>query len=1085
MEIREDRLKVRTVLNKNMVVEAGAGTGKTTLLIDRLCLMILIRGIKIEKIVALTFTEKAAAEIKTRLVLALEEIIKDYSSNMEDEGKKDNLALQEKKSEEKLSVFIKKHFVIEKDSIITRAREALAKLDRAAIGTIHSFCAEILKTFPLEAGLSPKAEIDSGIKSSEIFEVEWSAFLDKELGEAAPREKLWEEVLEYVSLDALKEFTQLLCSGKIEKYDYFSHNEFLDSICAQKQNKAQELLNAFYDGKKKRSIDVYLEYAVQSLKRTRQFLMKKEVPPIMELDTPLPKSFPQKVLKGWTEETFLEAKEIVDFAEKITPEKQAIFLKILDIVSPVIDKVKSIYQREGILSFHDLLIKTRNLLRKDLYVRRVLKGQYDVLFIDEFQDTDPVQGELLLFLAEDKSKFSSSWKDVQLEQGKLSVVGDPKQSIYRFRGADITAYELFTDLILKQNGDKCFLQTNYRSASGIVSLANCVCETAMKYKRSFQPEYVPILPQKRLPQDNSVEWLFINDKEDSHADEYRHNQAERIAQWIENNVGTLRVNKGQKLTYKDITVLSRAGTNLKPYTDALRRHGIPFVSDSDKDFFKKQEINDLINLLQLIINPMDKIALVGVLRSPWGGFTDEEIYELSKEKQLNVFSQTVPVQVKEIYDAIRNLQKKAGKLTVKDFLEELFNSIFFTESCIMAYEGEKTLEILQKVALSTLNSNEQNTQSLVNFVSSLKEQVNDAELQLNTNSVSTTDSVSVMTIHRSKGLGFPIVILADLTKEEKNNDSNLAEHVFSWQYEMDGLKIGSIIDANLAFLQAEQKEHERCEEVRILYVALTRAKEHLVLVGDARKQSKKYTNAFLNAGVFPVEKAEIISSKDCYLQVHRYDCLPANSFIYQYVSEQRKSIDMPDFDGWYEVHQSRLEKYTNLISNTNKSPSHIQTDSVISKEAVLVGNACHKVLELLFKNRSLFIEQAVEKAVDLCQAQPVSVQVKNIMYPFCASATFEHLRKCEVLGVEMPFSVRLDDGTVQSGIIDVLLRKPNGQLWVLDYKTSHVLAGQEKEWGEKYRSQLEIYRKVVEDMFEIKDVISSVVFLRTFAVQDL
>ena len=158
---REDRDKVQTVLNVNMVVEAGAGTGKTTLLITRLCLAVLALGVPVEKLVALTFTEKAAAEIKTRLITALHEVL---------------AAARENKPSSVLTL-LRERFNVPDDKLIPRAEAALARLDRACVGTIHGFCAEILKTFPLEAGLSPNAEIDSGRKAAQLFDARWNSFL--------------------------------------------------------------------------------------------------------------------------------------------------------------------------------------------------------------------------------------------------------------------------------------------------------------------------------------------------------------------------------------------------------------------------------------------------------------------------------------------------------------------------------------------------------------------------------------------------------------------------------------------------------------------------------------------------------------------------------------------------------------------------------------------------------------------------------------------------------------------------------------------------------------------------------------------
>ena len=204
MNKTEDRQRVRTLLNVNMVVEAGAGTGKTTLLIDRLCFALLAQGILAPRLVALTFTEKAAAEIKTRLIFKLQAVLQ---------------AARENKPESTLDT-LREYFQVPAAQIIARAERALSQLDISPIGTIHSFCADILRTYPLEAGLTPGAEIDKGPRAQRVFEAEWNKFLDRELGESAPRPRQWQEVLSKVSLADLRACAQEMCSGKMQSQSF-------------------------------------------------------------------------------------------------------------------------------------------------------------------------------------------------------------------------------------------------------------------------------------------------------------------------------------------------------------------------------------------------------------------------------------------------------------------------------------------------------------------------------------------------------------------------------------------------------------------------------------------------------------------------------------------------------------------------------------------------------------------------------------------------------------------------------------------------------------------------------------------------
>lgn len=1067
---REDRDKVQTVLNVNMVVEAGAGTGKTTLLITRLCLAVLALGVPVEKLVALTFTEKAAAEIKTRLITALHEVLS---------------AVRENKNSSVLAL-LRQRFNVPDDKLVPRAEAALARLDRACVGTIHGFCADILKTFPLEAGLSPNAEIDSGRKAAQLFDAHWNTFLDTELGAHAPRAEEWKKVLPEISLPDLKEFARELCSGKIERYDYFAHASMLAGICLEKASRAEEWSTSFLDGKKPRNAEKALAFAAASLRRTAAFLRNEAVPPAPQEDAP---NFPSALPKGWDEAAFEEARALVQFALKTTPEKQQIFLTAFNLVQTVTQQIRAAYEREGILSFDDLIVKTRNLLQNDLYVRRLLKEKFDVLFIDEFQDTDPVQGELLLFLAEEKSTSAARWQDVILQAGKLFVVGDPKQSIYRFRGADITAYELFTDLILKQGGEKCFLQQNFRSAPDIVATANAVCSRAMVQETAFQPAYVSIFPAKPLA-GPAVTWLFVNPPQDgAAADDFRHNQAERIADWIENNVGRMVLSDGQKLAYKDITLLSRASTTSGPYADALRRRGIPFNVETDKDFYRKQEVNDFLNFLRAAADPADRTALAGALRSPLGGFTDEEIYQIARRGDLSLFAKPQDKKLAGFYELILSFARRAGRTPLKELLQDVMDETFLPEACAAAYEGERTLASLQRLVRLAEGYAGEEPAALGQFLADVQDLlIREPERLGASSSDDALDAVSIMTVHKSKGLGFPVVILADLSKRDSAASSQPAGHIFSWQYNMHGLRAGKVCDINLAFLEEEQKKHERCEEVRVLYVALTRAKERMLLVADGRKGAEKAAGAFCAAGLFPLGTEETLSNGEVSVPVIYAAYAEPETFIYRHAQNVLPAVPVREMSAWKTACAARKSRYEALLKEQALAPSALvgELDLLTEEQraGAEVGTVCHRALELLLTRKAGTARQAARMAAEGCSFPAREADAFSVLEPFCQSALFKELLSAQTLACEMPFSLAGENG-VQSGVMDAVLRRADGTVWVVDFKTDRAPAGGADKLLEKYRPQLAVYKHAAEKIFAGERVVCSAVFLRLVAVRDL
>ena len=1076
----EDRLKVLTHFGKNLVVEAGAGTGKTSSLIKRIGVAVLAKNKTVDKIVALTFTEKAAAEIKSRLISVFHQTIQ----LIEEEQ-----TLQTAAPEGSLLKLLQDNFSLPNKDILPRVQEALAHLDRASVGTIHSFCADILRTFPLEAGLSPQAEIDSGAKAEHLFNVHWNEFLDYELGSNAPRAEQWKTILPEISLAELKSFTQQLCSGKIEQYDYFSHADMLAGVCEEKSRQALAWSTAFLDPKKPspRKIEKALSWAAQTLLQAAAFLRKQNISqPSDELPpTALSADFP----KGWEENTYESARNLVQFALKMQPDKQRIFCQAFALVKDLAGQIRATYEREGILSFDDLIVKTRNLVQQNLYVRRLLKEKFDVLFIDEFQDTDPAQGELLLFLAEEKTASASRWQDVKLEPGKLFVVGDPKQSIYRFRGADITAYELFTQLILNQGGQKCFLRNNFRSVPDIVATANAICRRAMIQQTAFQPAYEPIFSQKQTYQPGAVSWLFIKPPvAGAQADDFRTNQAEQIARWIRSNVGKMTLSTGKKLTYKDIVILVRAGTTSGPYTDALRRYGILFNADGEKDFFKRQEINDFLNFLRVIQDPSDTTALVGVLRSPLGGLTDEEIYQLAQQNKLTVLSHPADQSLAHLYTQILSLSQKAGRMDIQRFLEEILDTTFLPELCARAYGAEQSVEILTRLIQETQTRLANRPASLNQFLATAQDIIDNEPNTLSNTSAETLDAVSVMTVHKSKGLEAPVVILADLSRQGAA-PANTSEHIFSWQYNMHGLRAGKICDANLAFLEEEQKKHERCEETRILYVALTRAKERLVLVGDERKGAEKAARAFSNAGLWPDGKALELGADEVHIPVCYFNYTDPADFVY-YSQELRPDYAaLNELSAWKTAYQARDTRYDKLLAEIALSPSaRVQNNEKLSpaqQAGAEIGSLCHRTLQILFTHSAIGVTQALEQAAQETGLSAREQEAAQIIKPFVSSALFTQLKACKLLAVEMPFSYVAENGWVENGIMDGLFELPDGKIWVVDYKTDLITASGTQGLLEKYRPQLAVYKAAAQKIFPGKKVRCSAVFVRAFAAEDL
>ena len=607
----------------------------------------------------------------------------------------------------------------------------------------------------------------------------------------------------------------------------------------------------------------------------------------------------------------------------------------------------------------------------------------------------------------------------------------------------------------------------------------------MVQEPAFQPAYVPIFAQHPA-KSAALEWLYVKtapaDAKAS-ADDYRHNQAEMIAKWISQHVGNLTLSTGEKLAYKDIALLTRVGTNTRIYTDALRRYGIHFQTETDKDFFHKQEINDLLLILQVIADPEDAIAWVGVLRSPFGGLTDEQLYQLSKQGPFSLeFLRTQELALPCV-QAIEPFIQMVGRVSVKELVEKIIASTFLPEVCAACYDAQSSLSYLQQFIGMVAEYEAQQNASLISLLADLKTRFTRPEQFVLPSTDESADAVSLLTVHKSKGLEFPVVILADLSRKETVLSAHPQQHLFSWQHAMYGLRVGKICDVNLAFLEEEQKKHSRCEEVRILYVALTRA--------DVRSEKNKTTNPFEAVGLLPDGSLDQVSAEGVTIPVTYQPYEQPANFIYQQHEHLSKTrVPLGDLTTWHDKYEARLASYQAALRQANKqTPSSLEETEVLSEsqtQGAQLGTVCHTALELLLTQEQTDVVTACRQSAQRHKTAALAEQAVQVLQPFVKSALYTQLLQNRLLAAEMPYVVTLEDGSVQTGIMDSVFETKDQTIWIVDYKTDHVQPGQEKAlFEQKYRSQLQAYQQAAKQLFVGKALRVSALFVRTFAVVDL
>src|SRR5262245_54037769 len=413
------RERIRTALDETLIVEAAAGTGKTSELVRRIAAVLRTGRTTVDRIVAVTFTRKAAGELRLRLRLELDGARAATSSPTE----------------------------------IHNLEDALKRLEEAHIGTIHSFCAEILRQRPVEARIPPGFEELDEAQAAEVYSRAFDAWIQGALEDMPPGLRRILYRLPPVRLNEEKSpLDQLRTAGSyfIEWRDFpapwrrdpFDRDSEIETLstkvrnlaemaatCASTRNELRRTLQCIIDFEARaQTTDIdYLEGMLLSLSRdlrgvrkgySKTFSVKHSRDEVLAATDRL---------KAALEE--FERKSGADLASLLQAEMQGL-----------VSEYQKIKERSGKLDFADLLIRARDLIREDARVRSFLQNQFTHIFVDEFQDTDPVQAEILTLLSADDPSVTD-WRVVRPRPGKLFLVGDPKQSIYRFRRADIVFYQ--------------------------------------------------------------------------------------------------------------------------------------------------------------------------------------------------------------------------------------------------------------------------------------------------------------------------------------------------------------------------------------------------------------------------------------------------------------------------------------------------------------------------------------------------------------------------------------------------------------------------------------------------------------------
>ena len=392
----------------------------------------------------------------------------------------------------------------------------------------------------------------------------------------------------------------------------------------------------------------------------------------------------------WKKEDYGDARHIIKVVQALLQVDMNGVSPFFTVVTPFVRQCRRTFLNKGYVSFSGLLVKARDLVRDHLHIRQDLKQQIRSILVDEFQDTDPIQYELLLYLAEERGKEAKSWNLLSVEPGKLFIVGDPKQSIYAFRRADMEAFDYVVNQMVLgsgEHGEEQCLQTNFRSHGKLLAPINtCFSRLFPKEsKQGLQPKYenLQAVDGESLTvrgEGVEVRLVYLQEKEGD-ADAATRAEAEGLAKWMKEDLlgsDTIRLrDKTVTVQPHHVGLIFRTLTQAPIYLEALRRYDIPYRTEGEKHFYQRHEIIDCVNVLRVVVNPHDHIAMVGVLRSSLGGVSDKDIERMVREEELDFrrVSSGFQAGLCPVYTSLQDLHQTLPFLPLENVLDAILQEI--------------------------------------------------------------------------------------------------------------------------------------------------------------------------------------------------------------------------------------------------------------------------------------------------------------------------------------------------------------------------------------------------------------------------
>lgn len=1144
------------IQDKNLIVVAGAGSGKTRVLVERyLQLLDNHPDWKLNSLVAITFTREAAFEMRNRVRMALEDKVADTANEAQ----------------------------------LSRWARLLSEMDTARIDTIHGLCVTILRANAAQAGIDPKFEVLDEVDATILLEDVVSDVLQKVEPELASLFSTYESSKIIGSLtraeiinaeishipnnpsEILKQWQAERADLILEATQNLVKSELADAI-------HHDLPNGGYpEGDKLGALCIWYS---QQLRTLAEMDDAETIYPFL-LDFYDNGSVGSKgSAKVWGDKATKDiyANRLRDMRDKIKATTDRIgdplndvdkeSARLLPLWYRLIQQVQSAYRQHkrdnSLLDFDDLERLTAHLLQDESVKDRYQNAEFKHLLVDEFQDTNALQWQIIQALAD-------------LETGgSLFVVGDPKQSIYQFRGADVSVFNSVRDTIANNRaGQEVPLSQSFRTHQRLVAQFNSVFSRLLIRDETSPVKDFEVILDKHMtafrqksPEQSVIECLLLDyGKRDEHGDyvyaqsgkskrkqrysseEMRRWEAYELAEHINQLISEQRLvyNKQhgayQPATYGDVAILFQSMSNVTLYEDVFKSLNIPFMTVAGRGYYSRQEVWDMLDLLRALHNPTDNLSLATVLRSPMFGFSDDMLLALRLLK-VDESDKSPPMPLWEalstaceydvmgitqadlplIHHALTTLEElrlMAGRVTISELLRQALAKTGYLAILTGLPDGarrrgniEKLLDLAESSGKITLGKFSQYLADLT------AREIREGEALLDADG-----AVKMMTVHASKGLEFPIVILADASWTRGSaggTDTIMNDRTYGLSCQVFDADANQYVNGFAHSRNDKlQKLKEEAERKRLLYVAATRAQDYLIISGQVTLNSRgtwttrgwlgqmmsaldiqdidraiDQTKPFANHMIRVMMPDEPLSENLLYgdaqskenlwdfeadindfppLQPPLIDTIPIqiDAQIGHIAATQLADLggvqygDSPDQRDFY---RDRFRRRT-----LHDVPARVQDLGAERKPNVsarLIGEIVHEAIRYwkfdlpAFDFQKMLEGYAWQRGLTYQHELDEAVRQSNrLLNKFTKSLIFRWIESARQehrpLFTELPFIFRTEKRVIH-GVIDVLFQQPDGTWVIVDYKTSRVPDKDYETHAKRYHLQIGVYAQAVQ-----------------------